>query len=62
MQTKIIKGKEYYLWETFPTEKAAKEKAENLNGRLHIITGKISETAVTKLAPGKYAVWHRKKE
>lgn len=60
MVTKTIKGKEYTLYETFPTQTAAKKKAENLNGRLHIFTGLITETAVTKIAPGKYGVYTRK--
>jgi hypothetical protein len=60
MVTKTIKGKTYDLYDYYPTKVEAEKHAKNLNGRLHIITGKITETAVTKISAKKYAVWHRK--
>lgn len=65
MTTKTIKGKMYELWGHYPTLAGAKKMAKNLDGRLHIFTGKITETTITKIAktkntPAAYAVWHRK--
>jgi len=65
MVTKTIKGKTYELYDYFKTLAEAEKVAKDLNGRLHIITGKITETEVTKVPktksmPIKYAVWHRK--
>jgi len=63
MVTKTIKGKKYELWNHYPSLNEAKKIAKNLDGRLHIITGKITETTITKskTAPIVYDVWHRKK-
>ncbi len=60
--TKTIKGKVYELYDYYPSSKAAKIVADNLEGRLHIFTGKITKTQVTKVSDKKYAVWHRKED
>ena len=65
MTTKTIKGKVYEFYGSYTTEAEAKAKAKNLDGRLHIMTGLITETVVikvpkTKTTGVKYTVWDRK--
>jgi len=65
MVTKTIRGKQYELDMYSSTLADAHKRAKNLDGRVHIFTGKITKTAVTKIAktkntPVMYAVWHRK--
>lgn len=69
MVTKIIKGKKYELYEYYTTLAEAKKSAKNLDGRLNMFTGKITESTITKLTKSviapclyRYAVWTRKKE
>jgi len=62
MVTKTIRGKEYNLDGYSSTLADAKKRAKHLDGRLHIFTGAITKTAVTKTKnhPPLYAVWIRK--
>jgi hypothetical protein len=65
--TKKIKNKIYALYDYYPTLNEAEKKANDLNGRIHILTGKITEATTskipaTKTSPAKYAVWSRKRD
>jgi hypothetical protein len=65
MVTKTIKGKGYELDSHYKSLSGAKARAKDLDGRLHIFTGAITRTEITKIPKTKghnalYAVWKRK--
>jgi hypothetical protein len=62
MTTKTIRGNQYELDGYYTSLAVASNRAKNLDGRLHIFTGAITRTAVTKTKnhPPLYAVWVRK--